>query len=173
MEPGLKHLLLGGEKSGKSDHALRLLAAAPGPRLLVATGQALDAGFRERIMRHRIERGPETPVREVGLELPEALAEAAGRYGTVLAEGLDYWLYACTQAGRGEERIEALANAAGAMHGTGLILVSCETGLGPVAANSETRAFVRGMGALNRRLAALCEQVSLVVAGRALRLPEN
>lgn len=176
MEPGIEaahHLVLGGEKSGKSDHALRLLADGPGPRLLIATGQALDAGFRDRIMRHRVERGPDIPVREVALELPEALSEAADAYATVLAEGLDYWLYACTMAGRVEERIDALLAALADMDGTRVLLVSCESGLGPVAATSETRAFVRGMGTLNRRLAAVCADVSLIVAGRALRLPEN
>ncbi|WP_461209759.1 bifunctional adenosylcobinamide kinase/adenosylcobinamide-phosphate guanylyltransferase [Desulfocurvus sp. DL9XJH121] len=172
MEPGVKRLVLGGERSGKSDRALDLLASAPGPRLLVATAQALDPEFRRRIMRHRVERGPETPVREVGLELPEALAEAKGTYATILAEGLDYWLYACAMADRVEERIQALEDAVRGAAGTGLILVSCETGLGPVAADAETRAFVRGMGRLNRRLAALCSVVELVVAGRALRLPE-
>lgn len=172
MEPGMIQLVLGGERSGKSDHALDLLAKAPGPKLLVATAQAMDPEFRQRIMRHRQERGPEIPVHEVVLELPEVLAQAAGTYATVLAEGLDYWLYACTQAGCQEERIAALESAVSSMQGTGLILVSCETGLGPVAADAETRAFVRGMGRLNRRLASLCHRVELVIAGRALRLPE-
>lgn len=172
MEPGVRRLVLGGEKSGKSDHALALLAAAPGPVLLVATGQALDLDFRDRIMRHRRERGPEIPVREVALDLPEALAEAAGTCATVLVEGLDYWLYACSREGGIDERIRALETAVAGMPETGLIFVSCETGLGPVAADPETRAFVRGMGHLNRRLAALCDHVELVVAGRALRIPE-
>ena len=172
MEPGVKRLVLGGERSGKSDHALDLLAAAPGPALLIATGQAMDDGFRRQIMRHRVERGPKIPVREVTLELPEALTEAAREYATVLVEGLDYWLFACAQQNRADERIHALETVVAEMKDTNLILVSCETGLGPVAATPETRAFVRGMGTLNRRLAALCAEVVLVVAGRALRITE-
>jgi len=172
MEPGMRRLILGGEKSGKSDYALARLSEAPGPALLIATAQTLDAGFRDRVMRHRVERGPGIPVREVALDLPEALAEAGGQYATVLVEGLDYWLYACSQADRVEERIGALITAVDSLGGTGAIFVSCETGLGPVAATRETRAFVRGMGRLNRRLAEHCSEVFLVVAGRALKLSE-
>ncbi|BBD09756.1 bifunctional adenosylcobinamide kinase/adenosylcobinamide-phosphate guanylyltransferase [Desulfovibrio ferrophilus] len=172
MEAGVRRLILGGEKSGKSDHALALLHKAPGPALLIATAQTLDHGFRERIMRHRVERGPEIPVREVTLDLPEALAQAAGHYTTILVEGLDYWLYACAQADCINEREQALLNAVDSLGETGAIFVSCETGLGPVAATREVRAFVRGMGQLNRRLAERCSEVVLVVAGRPLRLSE-
>lgn len=172
MEPGLRRLVLGGEKSGKSDHALALLHKAPGPALLIATAQALDHSFRERILRHRVERDPQIPVREVTLDLPEALIEAAGRYATILVEGLDYWLYACAQAGHLDEREQALLTAVDSLGGTGVIFVSCETGLGPVAATREVRAFVRGMGRLNRRLAERCSEVVLVIAGRPLRLAE-
>ncbi|MBU1003930.1 MAG: bifunctional adenosylcobinamide kinase/adenosylcobinamide-phosphate guanylyltransferase [Proteobacteria bacterium] len=172
MEPGLKQLILGGEKSGKSDHALALLHKAPGPVLLIATAQTLDHGFRERILRHRVERGPQIPVHEVTLDLPEALTRATGHYATILVEGLDYWLYACAQAESIDEREQALLTAVDSLGETGAIFVSCETGLGPVAATREVRAFVRGMGRLNRRLAERCSEVVLVVAGRPLRLVE-
>lgn len=172
MEPGMRQLILGGEKSGKSDYALARLSEAPGPALLIATAQTLDTGFRERVMRHRVERGPDIPVCEVALDLPEALTREAGRHATILVEGLDYWLYACCQADRVDERQDALITAVDSLGETGAIFVSCETGLGPVAATRETRAFVRGMGRLNRRLAEHCSEVVLVVAGRALRLSE-
>jgi len=109
-------------------------------------------------------------VREVGLELPEALAREAAM--PVLVEGLDYWLFACVAAGREAERREAfLAALAGAR--THVTVISCEVGLGPVAADAATRAFVRGLGSLNRAAAALADEVVLVVAGRPLILPAD
>ncbi len=166
-------LVLGGEKSGKSDHALGLLARESGPVLFVATGQALDPGFRAQIEAHRRERGPDVPVREVTTDLPEALAGAAGRYAAVLVDSLDFWLYACMAAGNLDQRSAALLAALDGMGPTRVIIVSCETGLGPVAPTAEVRAFVRALGALNRELARRSAEAVLVVAGRPLRLPEN
>ena len=42
-------LVLGGNKSGKSDFALDLLAKEEGPALFIATGKAKDLEFREQI----------------------------------------------------------------------------------------------------------------------------
>jgi adenosylcobinamide kinase/adenosylcobinamide-phosphate guanylyltransferase len=173
MERGPLTLILGGEKSGKSDYALRLLARAPGPGLFVATGRALDAGFRAQIQAHRAGRGPEIPVREVGTDLPEALAQAAGRCGAVLVDSLDFWLFACRAAGDEPARVAALLAALDAMGPTEVIVVSCEIGLGPVAPTAGVRAFVRALGALNRQLAQRSARAVLVVAGRALTLPED
>ncbi len=173
MERGHLTLILGGEKSGKSDYALRLLARAPGPGLFVATGRALDAGFRRQIQAHRAGRGPGIPVREVDTALPEALADAAGHYGAVLVDSLDFWLFACRRAGDEPGRVAALLAALDGMGPTRVIIVSCEVGLGPVAPTAEVRAFVRSLGALNRQLAQRSARAVLVVAGRALALPED
>lgn len=173
MERAGLTLVLGGEKSGKSDYALGLAAREAGPVLFVATGRALDPGFRAQIEAHRKKRGPGIPVREVGTDLPEALTEAAGRYALVLVDSLDFWLYACARAGALEERRAALLAALEGMGGTRVVVVSCEVGLGPVAPTAEVRAFVRALGALNHELATRCAEAVLVVAGRPLRLPEN
>lgn len=173
MERGTLTLILGGEKSGKSDYALSLLARSPGPALFVATGQALDAGFRSQIQAHRDGRGPHIAVREVTTDLPEALAQAAGSHGTVLVDSLDFWVFACQSSGTLAERTAALLAALDGMGSTCVIMVSCEVGLGPVAPTAEIRAFVRGLGALNRQLAQKSAETVLVVAGRPLRLPEN
>lgn len=166
-------LILGGEKSGKSDYALSLLATAPAPALFVATGHAMDPGFRRQIQAHRVGRGPDIPVREVRTDLPEALAAAAGTWGTVLVDSLDFWLFACNEAGVPDERRQALLAALDGMGRTCVIMVSCEVGLGPIAPTPAVRTFVRGLGGLNRELAGRAGRAVLVVAGRPLTLPEN
>ncbi len=172
MESAEKHLILGGERSGKSDHALDLLNAVQGPTALIATAQVLDPDFRKRVMKHKKERRPEIPVYEVTVELPQMLASIAPHYSAVLVEGLDYWLYACSCAGNVEDHVSNLLQTLQTIQTTKIFLVSCETGLGPVAATTEARAFVRAIGHLNRALASLCSTVELVIAGRVLQLPE-
>ena len=58
--------ILGGARSGKSDHAQRLAEARPGPVLFIATAQALDDEMKARIEAHRQRRPQEWET----LELP-------------------------------------------------------------------------------------------------------
>ncbi|MDY7001953.1 MAG: bifunctional adenosylcobinamide kinase/adenosylcobinamide-phosphate guanylyltransferase [Thermodesulfobacteriota bacterium] len=167
----MKQLVLGGEKSGKSDFAAALLAKHKDPRLMLATGQALDLGLREQILKHRKKRAPDILVKEIMLDLPEVLGETAGLYGSVLVDSLDFWLFSCLQADRAKERVEALLKSITTLHNNvNVILVSCEAGLGLVSADPVSRIFVRELGSLNRAVAELCDQAYFVVAGRALPL---
>ncbi len=165
-------LILGGERSGKSHYALDLLEKSPMPAGLLVTAKALDSDFSRQIMQHKQERGPHFPVREVGLDLAQALTLEAERYKTLLVEGLDYWLYACSQAGCTEQNSKDFFSVLCSLSAT-VIFVSCEVGLGPVAGCKQTRMFVRELGSLNRRLAKLASRTILVVAGHALPLGES
>jgi len=64
---------------------------------------------------------------------------------------------------------EALVGAVAAVEGH-LVLVSAEVGLGVVPSTSAGRRFRDELGALNQRLAAVCDEVWLLVAGLPLRL---
>jgi adenosylcobinamide kinase/adenosylcobinamide-phosphate guanylyltransferase len=165
----MKRLILGGTRSGKSDHAQGLLMRADTPRRAVVLGRPLDLSFRARILDHRAVRSPEVEVVEISLDLPEALAALGD--GSVLVDSLDFWLFSWLGAGRkAQDAAQRLAEAIGACAASELIMVSSEIGLGPLAADSATRAFADALGALNKAAADACDQVSLVVAGRALAL---
>lgn len=159
----------GGNKSGKSDYALGLLSALPGPALFMATGKARDLAFREQISDHRVRRDPALPVVEAGADLPRALGAARKDYKAVLVDSLDFWLYLCMQEGREDELATALLEA---LQGGGadVILVSCEIGLSPLPASSEARAFLKKLGRLNQAVAALSDEAFLVAAGLPLAL---
>ncbi|WP_197509457.1 bifunctional adenosylcobinamide kinase/adenosylcobinamide-phosphate guanylyltransferase, partial [Mycobacterium sp. E3247] len=58
--------------------------------------------------------------------------------------------------------------AVGDFHST-LVLVSPEVGLAVVPATASGRRFADELGALNQRLAELCDRVVLVVAGTTAR----
>ncbi len=163
-------LILGGEKSGKSDFALERLLAAPEPRLFVATGKALDPAFRAQISRHRRERPTDIPVAEAGADLAGVLAAARDRYACVLVDALDFWLFACRQSPDPDAHIRELLACLDSWGKSDIFLVSAEIGLGPVAATSETRAFVRALGELNRAVARRAHKAWLVAAGLPLQL---
>ena len=54
--------------------------------------------------------------------------------------------------------------------GPELIVVSAETGLGPVAGDAATRQFIDALGALNQVAAALAHDVRLIAAGLSVQL---
>ncbi len=167
-------LVLGGQSSGKSDHALTLLAAAPGNAALLVTGLARDEDFRRRIMDHKRDRAAALPVLEAREDLPRALAGLLAGHDAVCVDALDFWVYSCMMLGEVEERLEelvrTLAPAAGPKAGKNVILVSQEAGLCPVAGDAQTRAFIRAAGRCNRRLAETADRVWLVAAGLPLAL---
>ncbi|KHK01610.1 bifunctional adenosylcobinamide kinase/adenosylcobinamide-phosphate guanylyltransferase [Desulfovibrio sp. TomC] len=167
-------LLLGGTRSGKSGHGEALLAAGPLPHRVVATGRACDFAFRERINAHKRVRDPRVAVIEAGAEAMDVLAREAAAGGTVLLDSLDFWLFACH--GDTVEANVALARGFapyGDPGGPELIVVSAETGLGPVAGDAATRQFIDALGALNQAAAALAHDVRLIAAGLSVQLKGN
>ena len=61
--------------------------------------------------------------------------------------------------------LEAIATCPGPV-----VLVGNEIGLGVIPLGREVRAFVDALGALNQQVAAVCERVTLMVAGLPLSL---
>ena len=163
-------LVLGGASSGKSARALGLLSLAPQPGLLVATGRGLDQDFRERVLDHKRARPADLAVREVLTDLPQVLMQATTMFRSILVDSLDFWLFSCLEAGSAQEMTSALIETLTGWTGPDLLLVSCETGLGPTAPDAAARRFVKALGELNQRVGALAARVELVAAGQALRL---
>lgn len=158
-------LILGGDKSGKSAFALSALQEGAGPHLLLATGQAADFSFRRQILEHRTARAPHIPVRETGTDLVSALLRGRDGFGSVLVDSLDFWLFACREAGMQQYSGDLAECLRLVGRDAEITLVSCEAGLGPVPADRATRMFIRELGALNQTVAALADEVCFMVAG--------
>ncbi|GAB6111330.1 bifunctional adenosylcobinamide kinase/adenosylcobinamide-phosphate guanylyltransferase [Desulfomicrobium salsuginis] len=165
-------LVLGGNKSGKSDFGLELLRAAPKPWTLVATGKSRDLTFREQIRAHRLDREPDIAVREADTDLAGALRGLSTLGGGILVDSLDFWMFSLSSldAASGKVRREELLAEISSWRGGKLILVSTEMGLGPLAYDGTVRAFARDLGQLNREIASISASVYLVVAGLAQKL---
>jgi adenosylcobinamide kinase / adenosylcobinamide-phosphate guanylyltransferase len=165
-------LVLGGNKSGKSDFGLDLLRRGPRPWTLVATGKSRDLAFREQIIAHRRSRDADIAVQETDTDLAGALRLLRPAQGSVLVDSLDFWMFSlagASQEHRTRMRQELLAGLEG-WRGGNLILVSTEMGLGPLAFDGEVRAFARDLGQLNREIASVSTSVYLVIAGLAQKL---
>lgn len=163
-------LVLGGARSGKSAFAERLARETGLKRHYVATGQAYDGEMRQRIARHREDRGDGWTTHDVPLQLTQNLHENCSPGSVVLVDCLTLWV---TNLMMAEADVEAaglaLVDSLAAIHGQ-LILVSNEVGLGIVPDNRMAREFRDHAGRLHQRLAAVADAVYFVAAGLPLKM---
>ncbi|WP_224769161.1 bifunctional adenosylcobinamide kinase/adenosylcobinamide-phosphate guanylyltransferase [Nocardioides ochotonae] len=173
-------LVTGGVRSGKSTHAERLLEAHPAVTY-VAPGQVpdpvADPDWAARVAAHRARR----PAGWHTLETADLAEAIAGTSGPLLIDCLGTWLTArIDAAGLWEAPVEevhehvlaALAPAVDALRAARgpVVLVTNEVGLGVVPAHRSGRVFRDLLGTVNQRVAAACDEVHLVIAGRVLVL---
>lgn len=184
------HLVIGGARSGKSRFAQALAEAHAGEIQLIVTAEILDEEMRERVAKHRAERPAHWHVTEAPIDLPEAIerlsvgcasrTDPANAHDNpvrnahptfVLVDCLTLWLsnILCTQPDTLENRVQRLSSAIMAAQGQ-LVLVSNEVGWSIVPENKLARLFRDEQGRLNQRVAALCDEVTLVAAGLPLVL---
>ncbi|MCB1444326.1 MAG: bifunctional adenosylcobinamide kinase/adenosylcobinamide-phosphate guanylyltransferase [Rhizobiaceae bacterium] len=163
-------LVLGGARSGKSAFAERLVAKTGLVRHYVATGRAWDDEMRDRIARHRADRGEGWTTHEEPLALVERLEALDDPRNVVLVDCLTLWVTNLML----EERPMAEAFSRLAAHiGTArakIVLVSNEVGLGIVPENRMARAFRDHAGRLHQMAAAAASDVYFVAAGLPLRM---
>ena len=163
-------LVLGGNKSGKTDMGLSLLEKEKGRRCLVVTGRSVDLEFNEQIRQHKISRDPGIPVVEAGTGLGPCLDSLMFSVDAVLVDSIDFWVFSVFTKDHPERHIEDFFTSLGRWRDKRLILVSAEIGLGPLSSTACVRGFSRLLGQINQRLAAKCDHVTLIVAGLPVRI---
>ncbi|MET3447670.1 bifunctional adenosylcobinamide kinase/adenosylcobinamide-phosphate guanylyltransferase [Ralstonia sp. 1138] len=171
-------LVLGGARSGKSHHAEQLALQCAGPVTYVATAGDGDEEMQLRVALHRARRPANWGLVEEPVLLAEALYTHAQHGGCVLVDCMTLWLNnllfsehhqypetgLVTPPEAWTAEIDALLTALPLLPGE-VILVSNEIGLGVVPMGAVTRFYVDELGRLNQRLAALADNVHLLVAG--------
>ncbi|MEY2454054.1 MAG: adenosylcobinamide kinase / adenosylcobinamide-phosphate guanylyltransferase [Acidimicrobiaceae bacterium] len=157
-------LVLGGARSGKSEIAEGLVAKLPAPILYFATAQPEgDDDFIARVERHRDRRPSEWTTIEAGADLAGALQAARG---TALVDALGPWVSSHADF---VVDVDALIAALTQRDGDAVV-VSEEVGLGVHPSTESGRKFRDALGDVNRAVAAIANEVLLVVAGRVLPL---
>jgi adenosylcobinamide kinase/adenosylcobinamide-phosphate guanylyltransferase len=165
-------LVGGGARSGKSAFALTLARRLGRRRLFLATAEALDEEMRQRITRHREERGPDFDTVEEPLAVPEQIRQIRG-HEVVLLDCLTLWLANLLLRGDGPDAIlgrvgalvEALADCP-----AHCVVVTNEVGLGLVPETALGRAFRDVTGLAHQRLSARADEVYFAALGTMLRL---
>jgi len=171
-------LVTGGVRSGKSRHAEGLLSGADAVTY-IAPGRPADGSdpdWDARVARHRADRPANWTTVETA-DVATALAEAGG---AVLLDCLGTWLVAMMDDGQlwemaypevhdaVTERIDALCDSLDAAPDA--VVVTNEVGLGVVPAHRSGMLFRDQLGIVNQRVAAVCDEVHLVIAGRVLKI---
>ena len=161
--------IIGGCRSGKSSHALKIAEDIPGGRkIYIATCVPQDDEMRQRVAKHQRERRENWTTVEEPLLLPEAILEHSSKAGVVLVDCLTLWLSNLLMETNDDAKLEgmisqltdALKNAT-----CPIILVSNEVGTGIVPENKLARQYRDLIGLVNQSVAQTANKVFWVVAG--------
>lgn len=170
--------ITGGARSGKSRFAEELAHGFGAPLGYLATAQALDDEMAERIEKHRQRRGDPWQTMEEPLQLSRTLAGCDGTCKAVLVDCLTIWLsnllmhYEDLQENVEARIMEDVGRLTATLAGmrTPVIVVSNEVGQGIVPENRLARRFRDIAGQANQLLAAMADEVHVVISGIPLRL---
>ncbi|MEC3909817.1 bifunctional adenosylcobinamide kinase/adenosylcobinamide-phosphate guanylyltransferase [Sphingobium sp. CR2-8] len=165
--------VLGGARSGKSRFAQGRAEATGLTPLFVATAQAFDEEMRERIARHRDDRGTRWDMIEAPIDIAAVIDSHARPDRVILIDCLTLWtsnlLLGDHDIGVATKKlVNALSLASGPV-----ILVANEVGLGIVPDNRLARRFRDHAGIVNQRVAAACAEVQFIAAGLPLALKQH
>ncbi|MFN3478822.1 MAG: bifunctional adenosylcobinamide kinase/adenosylcobinamide-phosphate guanylyltransferase [Thermodesulfovibrionales bacterium] len=183
--------ITGGARSGKSSFALKMATELPGKKVYIATAEPLDEEMRERIKRHKEERGEEWLTIEEPLKIAGLLRELKGRYDVLLLDCLTLWLSNMMLAkevqgsmfnvqdrkGISEEIEEFITTLKDFIapsvlnaQSSALVVVSNEVGMGIVPEKEVARRFRDLAGLLNQKVAEIADEVYLVISGIPLKI---
>lgn len=163
-------LITGGQRSGKSCYAQDLaLSLTPNP-VYLATSRIWDEEFRQRVLRHQADRGPEwTNIEEEKLLSRHDLT---GR--VVVIDCVTLW---CTNfffdnQGQVEASLEQIKREFDALvrQDATFLFVTNELGLGGVPMDETQRKFTDLQGWVNQYIASKADKVVLMVSGIALKI---
>lgn len=156
-------LITGGVKSGKSSYALQMAERWKGDKFFVATAEAFDDEMKAKILRHQEERDPSFTTIEEPIYIDRHVQ------GPMILDCVTLWM--------NNIFFREMENAWEGILGRFLdrmsrdtVIVSNETGLGNIPAESMTRRYNNTLGNANKMIAAAVDEVYLMVSGIPLRV---
>lgn len=163
----------GGARSGKSSFAISEALKLKGRKAYIASAEALDGEMKDRIKKHRKDRGDGWDTYEEPIRISEVLRKIKGQYRVILIDCLTLWLSNLMMNNKGiEKEIKLLCSALHAAPCT-LFVVSNEVGMGIVPENEVARRFRDMAGALNQKVAEIADEVYMVVAGIPVKIKSS
>ena len=166
-------LITGGARSGKSSYAERLaLSLSPNP-VYLATSRIWDEEFRQRVLRHQANRGPEWTNIEEEKELSRHSLE--GR--VVLIDCVTLWCtnYFFDLEADTDKALTAVKAEFDRLtqQDAPLIFVTNEIGMGGTSENLIQRKFTDMQGWMNQYIASRANRVILMVSGIPVKVKDE
>ncbi len=166
-------LIVGGCKSGKSNHALATAEKYGQRQFFFATCVPCDHEMQDRVARHQQERGNRWRTIEVPMDLPGALAGHGNEGNVILVDCLTLWITNLLMKNETREAVEVslqrLVTALGLVS-CPVVLVANEVGCGIVPENRLARLFRDLAGMANQKIAAVADHVVWTVAGIPVKI---
>ena len=162
-------LVIGGCRSGKSSHALKLAEETYGDkRAFIETCVPHDEEMEIRVERHKQERSPNWKTLEIPVQIAETIDDVSSTFDIILVDCLTLWISNLMLETRKADDISTYIQQLALSIKTArcpIILVSNEVGTGIVPENRLARLFRDAVGSANQDLAGVCDRVIWMVAG--------
>lgn len=164
--------VVGGTRSGKSSFALKRAEAVSGKKAYIATAEPLDDEMRERIERHKAQRGKDWVTYEETSAIADVVKEIAGKHNAIIIDCLTLWLSNLMYADLDvEAEVKHFITSLKDMTSPIVVyIVSNEVGMGIVPENDLARRFRDMAGTMNQKVAEAADEVYLVTAGIPLKI---
>ncbi|PIF02215.1 MAG: adenosylcobinamide kinase/adenosylcobinamide phosphate guanyltransferase [Draconibacterium sp.] len=165
------HFITGGQRSGKSRYAQELALSKSATPVYLATARIWDEDFKERVRRHRADRGKNW----TSLEIPVNISQAEIEGKVVVLDCITLWLtnlYFDNQELSIDEILELAKAELNKLFekDTELLIISNEIGMGGHAENDLARKFADLQGWVNQFIAMSADEVTLMVSGLPVKL---
>lgn len=165
-------LITGGARSGKSKHAEKLALTLSDNPVYLATARIWDDEFKQRVLRHQRDRGPEW----TNLEEEKRLSSHSLANRVVLIDCVTLW---CTNfffdlqadVDKALQAVKEEFDKLVSQEAT-FIFVTNEIGMGATSENEIQRKFTDLQGWVNQYIAARADKVVLMVSGIPVNVKE-
>lgn len=157
----IRLLITGGIKSGKSSYALKRANLLPGNKNFLATAIPFDKEMKDRIIRHKEERGPEYITIEEPIEINHHIKD------NLILDCVTVWMNNLFYNER-EDEWESILKSFLSKNQKNIIIVTNEVGLGNIPLDAATRKYNEYLAAANKMFAEAMDEVVLMVSGLPL-----
>ena len=169
-----KHIVLvtGGQRSGKSGYAQKLALSLSANPVYLATSRVWDEEFRQRVLRHQADRGPEwTNIEEEKYLSHHNLNGRVVVIDCVTLWGTNFFFDNDSNVEWSLKELKEEFNRLVEQHAY-LIFVTNEIGLGGVSPDPVQRKFTDLQGWLNQYIASRADEVVLMISGIPMKIKE-
>jgi adenosylcobinamide kinase / adenosylcobinamide-phosphate guanylyltransferase len=165
------HLITGGQRSGKSRHAQQLALQKSERPVYLATARIWDEDFKERVNRHKNDRGENWE----SIEIPVSISEANITGKVVLLDCITLWLtnlFFDFQKLSVDEILQMAIKEFDKfiLPEADFLVVTNEIGMGGHGENETARKFTDLQGWMNQYIVSKANEVTLMVSGIPVKI---